>query len=181
MISFIQNFFEVLWTSILPSLLKIFLIILTAFVIKHLLNLATNNFLRQIRRTQRAETLKQIFYSTTRVLIIIFALIMILHEIGFDVRPIIAGAGILSLAVSLGAQHVIKDVVNGFFILLEDQFSLEDIVKIGDITGAVRRMNLRTTTIEDTNGCIHIIPNSQINQVSVIRSHSSQSPRRHSQ
>lgn len=94
---------------------------------------------------------------------------MILHELGLDVRPILASAGILGVAFSLGAQHLMKDIVNGFFILLEDQFSIGDNVKIGELSGTVEKMNLRLTVLKDQNGNVHIIPNSQISQVTVIK------------
>lgn len=168
MFGFAENFLETLWTWVLPSIIKILLILVIAFGIMHLTNLATNNFIRRFKQLKRAETLKQIICSSTRVVVIVITVMMILHELGIDIRPIIASAGLLSLAISLGAQHLVKDVVNGFFILLENQFSVDDIIKISDITGIVIAMNLRTTTLKDSNGSIHIIPNGQISQVSVL-------------
>ena len=94
---------------------------------------------------------------------------MILQELSFDVRPILASAGLLGVAFSLGSQSLMKDLVNGFFILLEDQFAIGDKVKLGDISGTVEKMNLRTTTLKDLNGNTHIIPNSEIKQVSIIK------------
>lgn len=117
---------------------------------------------------KRAETITQITHSTSKVIIITIAIMMILHELGFDIRPIIASAGILGLAVGLGAQSFMKDVLNGFFILFEDQFGVGDSVRIGDYSGIVEKMNLRTTTLRDSAGKVHIIPNGQINQVTVI-------------
>ena len=94
---------------------------------------------------------------------------MILHELGFDIRPILASAGILGVAFSLGAQNLMKDVINGFFILLEDQFGVGDNIKVGDLAGTVEKMNLRTTTLHDSQNQIHIIPNGEIKQVTVVR------------
>ena len=170
-VSFSENFFETLWSLVLPSLFKIFLIVIIAIFLKQFINIGIQNLKNKSGKIRRAETLSQIIHSTSKVLIILIALMMILHELGLDIRPIIASAGILSLAVSLGAQHIVKDVVNGFYILLEDQFGIGDTIKIGDITGTVEKMNLRTTTIIDTSGNIHIVPNSQINQVSVLKHH----------
>lgn len=169
MISFFQNFFETLWSLVLPSLFKIFLIVVIALFLKQLVNIGIQNLKNKSGKIRRAETLSQIIQSTSKVLIILIALMMILHELGLDIRPMIASAGILSLAVSLGAQHIVKDVVNGFYILLEDQFSVGDTIKVGDYLGTVEKMNLRTTTLKDRSGNIHIIPNSQINQVTVIK------------
>jgi len=167
-ISFFQNFLETLTTWVFPSIFKILLILVIAFFIQHLANLGIANFIRQSRRIKRAETLSQIISSTNKVIISIITLMMILHELGLDVRPILASAGILGLAVSLGAQSLIKDIINGFFILLEDQFGIGDSVRIGDYSGIVEKMNLRTTTLRDSAGKVHIIPNGQINQVTVI-------------
>ena len=163
-----QNFFDTLLTWVVPSLFKVILIIAIGFAIKHLINLSTFNFIVKFRNIKRAETLKQIINSTSNVIIIAISLMMILHELGFNVSPILASAGLLGVAFSLGAQNLMKDVINGFFILLEDQFAIGDKVKLGDISGTVEKMNLRTTTLRDISGNTHIIPNSEIKQVSIL-------------
>lgn len=168
-LSFFNNFFETLTTWVFPSIFKILLIIIISFFINHLTKLSIANLIKPTRGIKRAETLSQIINSTNKVIIIVIALMMILHELGLDIRPIIASAGILGVAFSLGAQHLMKDVINGFCILFEDQFSIGNHVKIGEISGTVEKMNLRTTTLRDQNGNIHIIPNSQINQVTVVK------------
>lgn len=168
-ISFSQSFFETLITWIVPSFFKIALIILLAFFIQYLINLATENFLSKLAHIRRIKTIRQIISSSSHLIIILIALMMILNELGFDVRPIIASAGLLGVAFSLGAQSLMKDIINGFFILLEDQFAIGDTIKIGDHTGKVERINLRTTTLRDSVGNIHIIPNSEIKQVTVIQ------------
>lgn len=168
-ISFSQSFFETLLTWIIPNLFKIFLIVFIACVIRHLTKIATGNFIRQSRFIKRAETLRQVIDSTSKVLIIAIALMMILNELGLDTRPIIASAGILGVAFSLGAQHLMKDVISGFFILLEGQFGVGDVIKAGDITGSVEKMTLRVTTLKDANGNVHVIPNGEIKQVSVLK------------
>ena len=167
--SFIGNFFETLCTWVVPSFFRIFLIVLIAFFARHFINLACANFIRRSKRIHRGETLKQVVHSTSKVIIITIAAMMILHELGLNVTPIVASAGILGLAVSLGSQNLMKDVINGFFILIEDQFGIGDVVKIGDHSGTVEKMNLRTTTLKDNSGSIHIIPNGQINQLTVLR------------
>lgn len=168
-ISFSQSFFETLSTWILPSIFKILLIIAIAFFVQRLINTATDNFLRKLKLIRRSETIRQIISSSSHIVIIAIAFMMILHELGFDVRPILASAGLLGVAFSLGAQHLMKDVINGFLILFEDQFAVGDKVKLGDISGTVEKMNLRTTTVKDLNGNTHIIPNSEIRQVTVLK------------
>lgn len=168
-ISFSQSFFETLCTWIFPSIFKILLIIGIAFFVQHLVNLATSNFLRSLRHIRRIETIRQIISSNSHFVVITITFMMVLNELGFDVRPILASAGLLGVAFSLGAQSLMKDVINGYFILLEDQFAVGDKVKLGDHSGIVEKMNLRTTTIKDSDGNVHIIPNSEIKQVTVLK------------
>ena len=167
-ISFTQSFFDTLSTWILPSIFKVLLIIGIAFFAQRLIDTATANFLRKIKLIRRVETIRQIISSSSHVVIIAIAFIMILHELGFNVMPILASAGLLGVAFSLGAQNFMKDIINGFFILLEDQFAIGDKVKLGDYSGTVEKINLRTTTLKDINGNTHIIPNSEIKQITVI-------------
>lgn len=169
LISFSQNFLETLWTWVLPSIFKIVLIVAIAMFSQHLIHLSIINFIRQSRKIKRTETLSQIIHSISRVIIGAIAVMMILHELGLDVRPIIASAGILGVAFSLGAQNFMKDLINGFFILLEGQFGVGDTVKIGDYSGMVEKMNLRTITLRDSNGNIHIIPNSEVTKITILR------------
>ncbi len=178
MISFFQNFTETLWTWILPSIFKVLVIILIAFLAHNLIAFGTKKIKdlqengdpdKQSKKLKRVKTLNQIIRSATSVIINTIALIMILNELGLDTRPLIASAGILGVAFSLGAQNLMKDVINGFFILFEDQFGIGDTIKIGDHTGTVEKMNFRTTTLKDSSGNFHIIPNGEIKQVSVLK------------
>jgi small conductance mechanosensitive channel len=84
---------------------------------------------------------------------------------GVDTRPLLAGAGILGLAVGLGAQNLVTDVVSGFFILFENQYLVGDVIKIGDATGTVEEVGIRVTQVRDEYGKLHIIPNGQIKGV----------------
>ncbi len=177
-ISFSQSFFETLYTWIFPILFKILLIIGIAFLAQYLIDLASGklkftnengNESKQSRRFTRIKTINQIIRSTSRVIIITIGLIMILNELGLDTRPLLASAGILGVAFGLGAQNIMKDVINGFLILSEDQFGIGDTVKIGEIAGKVENMNLRITTLKDASGNVHVIPNSEIKQVTVLK------------
>jgi small conductance mechanosensitive channel len=90
-----------------------------------------------------------------------------LRELGLDITPIIAGAGVVGLAVGFGAQSLIKDVIAGFFIILEGQFGVGDVIKTGEIGGQVERLSLRVTVLRDVNtGAVHFIPNSELKVVS---------------
>jgi small conductance mechanosensitive channel len=115
---------------------------------------------------QRARTLTRVFRSTTLVIIVTIVVLMILVELGLDIGPLIAGAGIAGVALGLGAQTLISDVIGGFFILMEDQFAVGDGIKVGDIGGGVEKMTLRATFLRDLDGTLHVIPNGEIRIVS---------------
>ena len=167
--SSLQNFLATLAAWLFPSIVKLLIIIAVSLFLKYLIDLFSDGFVKQAKNYKRAKTLREITHSTSSAIITTIAIIMVLHELGLDVRPILASAGILGVAFSLGAQSLMKDVINGFFILLEDQYAIGDLIKVGDCTGTVKTMNLRTTTLEDSTGKVHIIPNGEIKQVSVLK------------
>ena len=115
---------------------------------------------------QRARTLARVIHSTTLVAIVTIAGLMILQELGPDITPLIAGAGVAGVALGLGAQTLVKDVIGGFFILLEDQFAIGDSIQVGNIAGAVEKMTLRATFLRDLEGTLHVIPNGEMRIVS---------------
>lgn len=120
------------------------------------------------REVARAATIRSIVESTARVLLSVLLVLYALNELGAPVGTFLAGLGILGLAVSFGAQSLVKDVINGFFILAEGQYGVGDVVRIGELSGDVEAITLRVTTLRDLDGRVHIIPNGQINQVSVM-------------
>lgn len=111
---------------------------------------------------QRAQTLGQTLWNAIRVLVSVIAGTMIMRELGLDIGPIIAGMGLVGLAVGFGAQTLVKDVISGFFILLENQFAVGDSIRVGDTSGTVERMTLRATFVRDVNGAVHVVPNGEI-------------------
>ena len=123
------------------------------------------------RRQVRLETLRGILVSTLRVFIVIAAFISVLSEFGLNVTTLLAGVSILGLAVSFGAQSLVKDVITGFFILLEDQYGVGDVVRDNGkdgLSGGVEAVSLRTTVLRDLEGTAHVIPNGEIRTVSVL-------------
>jgi moderate conductance mechanosensitive channel len=123
------------------------------------------------RRQVRLETLRGILVSTLRVFIVIAAFISVLSEFGLNVTTLLAGVSILGLAVSFGAQSLVKDVITGFFILLEDQYGVGDVVRVNGkdgLSGGVEAVSLRTTVLRDLEGTAHVIPNGEIRTVSVL-------------
>jgi small-conductance mechanosensitive channel len=130
--------------------------------------IATADVLGGARVEQRTETLRQIIRSVSKVILVVLLVLTISPELGFDMRAVLAGAGILGLAVGFGAQSLVKDVISGFFILFEDQFGVGDVVKIGDFTGVCERMTLRATSLRNLEGQVHVVPNGNIQNVTVM-------------
>ncbi len=115
---------------------------------------------------QRTRTLTSLLRSMGRVIIFVIFLFMFLSAIGLDLGPLLAGAGVVGLAISFGAQSLVKDVISGLFILIENQFGVGDVVRIEGVSGAVERMTLRVVVLRDTHGVVHIVPNGEIKKVS---------------
>jgi len=115
-----------------------------------------------VERAKRTETLVRIIENAVRALILIVALIMCLKEVGIDIGPLLAGIGIVGLAVGFGAQSLVKDVISGFFILLENRMNVGDVVRIAGEAGLVESVGLRVTVLRDLEGKVHVIPNGEI-------------------
>jgi small-conductance mechanosensitive channel len=114
---------------------------------------------------QQTRTLAGVLYSAGTAVIASIALLLALPVFGFNVTPLAAAAGLASLAVGFGGQHLVRDVINGFFIVFEDQYVVGDTVRIGDITGRVEHLTLRRTVVRDGQGAIVSIPNGEIGRV----------------
>jgi moderate conductance mechanosensitive channel len=117
-------------------------------------------------REDRANTLFQVFRAASNLIILILTIIYLLKAIQVDVTPIIASAGILGLAFAFGAQELVKDFFAGFFILLENQYNIGDMVRINGTFGRIEKITLRLTIVRDHEGVVHFIPNGHINLVS---------------
>jgi moderate conductance mechanosensitive channel len=116
-------------------------------------------------RERRGKTISQLLRSMGRVVIYAIALLLTFN-VFIDIGPILAGAGILGLAVSFGAQSLVKDVISGFFILFENQFAIGDVIEAGGKSGVVEKMSMRVVVLRDIQGAMHIIPNGEIKVVS---------------
>ncbi len=116
-------------------------------------------------REQRGHTVSQLLRSVSLALLISLG-ILLSFNVFIDIGPLLAGAGILGLAVSFGAQSLVKDVIAGFFYLLEGQFAVGDIIEVAGKSGVVERMTLRLVVLRDLHGVLHMIPNGQITMVS---------------
>lgn len=118
---------------------------------------------------KRVKTLESLFANVVSYVVYAIVVLMVLKDLGIDTTPIITGAGILGLAVSFGSQTLVKDLISGIFILVENQFNVGDEVEIGEVKGKVKKMTLRMTVLEDENGNLVFIPNSEIKKVKVIK------------
>jgi moderate conductance mechanosensitive channel len=172
--------------------LKILLIVVIAFFVHRFLQRAITHFLEGLetsaRRTiaktkgdgaasllapttisprarQRAETMGGVMRSLAKAAVGIFAVLLILGEIGINLGPLIAGAGIVGIALGFGSQTLVKDFLSGIFMVIEDQFGVGDIIDAGEASGTVEAISLRTTRLRDVNGTLWHIPNGEIRRV----------------
>ncbi len=153
--------------------LRILLIILAGLVLHRLARVFVKKLIKKVivndecseAREKREETLVRIFSGFLKILIILFVIIMIMQELGFAIAPILAGAGVAGLAFGFGGQYLIRDLVSGFFIIIENQYRVGDVVQIGNAFGIVEDITLRMTTIRDLDGGAHHIPHGEIHQV----------------
>jgi small conductance mechanosensitive channel len=114
---------------------------------------------------QRADTLTHVMRDIVRIVIVFIGSMMILAEVGVDLKPLLAAAGIGGLAIGFGAQSLVKDIISGFFILLEDSVRVGDVVEIAGVGGLVEDVKLRTITLRDLSGNVHVVPAGAIDKV----------------
>jgi len=125
------------------------------------IRISSNNF------KNRTDTLASVLNSLVRAVVSVLALISALSIFKIDIGPLVAGAGIVGIVLTLGTQNLVKDLITGSFILVENQFDVGDVVTINNFSGTVEKMNWRTTVLRSLDGNVHIIPNGQINIVTV--------------
>ena len=160
MINFIrQNATDIIWIIILFFFGRIIL----KLVVKRLVKMVDDEDDEHVsQKEKRAETLGHIIVATGNVVIYVVITLMVLSLFGVDIRPILAGAGVIGLAIGFGAQSLVKDFVSGLFILVENQYGIGDKVKIGSFEGQVVRITMRSTVLRNTEGKIYYISNGLI-------------------
>jgi len=139
---------------------------LLKLVSRHLGELSNRHDLPSSVRSQQLRTLSSVIYSVGVIVIIFIAAMQILPLLGINMGPLLASAGIAGLAVGFGAQTLVKDFINGFFILAENQYDIGDTVRIAGVQGVVENMTLRRTVLRDSDGTVHTVPSSDIIVVS---------------
>jgi moderate conductance mechanosensitive channel len=156
-------------------LISIVVIVAIAIVALRLLRTAVRRAVERVMErhdqpareiTLKANTLSNVIESAGRMLILLVATMMILSNVGLDIAPLLASAGIAGLAIGFGAQSLIRDFISGFFILLEDQYSVGDVISVNGATGLVEHLSLRRTALRAIDGTVITIPNGEIHQVS---------------
>jgi small conductance mechanosensitive channel len=111
---------------------------------------------------KRAETLASVLTATAQVIIILVFAFMLLSELGLNITPILTGVGVVGIAIGFGAQSLVKDIIAGLFIIMENQYRKGDVVKIADVAGLVEDITLRRTVLRDLDGIVHVVPNGEI-------------------
>ncbi len=159
------------WLAIGQGLIKIIAILIVANILVRIGKVAVHNIFKIRDRSplrtseRREETLSKLLDNVLSYVIYFIAFMMILTVLTIDVKALLAGAGIVGLAVGFGAQSLVKDILSGFFIIFEDQFSVGDHIRVGQFEGDVEAIGLRTTKIKSWTGELHILPNGSITQV----------------
>lgn len=154
---------------------KILLTILVFFVVIKLLNLAVKRFQAYMtkkserngdsERSKRVVTLSGILRSTLTVATYVTFTMILLSQLGINIAPLIAGVGIIGLAIGFGSQELVRDVITGFFMILENQIRVGDLVSINGTAGRVEKIEIRTVVLRDFSGEVHIFQNSKINNL----------------
>ena len=164
------------WSGFAGRSAKIALILVLALVFlrlgtrvagRSIRSLGTRSPLRESspRSEQRAETLAGVAISMVGIVVWTVAVLLILEEFGLNLGPLLAGASIVGVAVGFGAQSLVKDFFSGFFILIEDQYAVGDLITIADQSGTVEEINLRVTRIRAADGTVWYVPNGEIRKV----------------
>lgn len=170
MIHYIQS------NPLLAPLAKIIIVILGVILINAFLKkvieqsvrkvITRNRFQSEEAERKREDTLINITTKTSKLIVIIIAIMTILQTLGIPIGPVLATAGIVGVAVGFGGQYLIRDIITGLFIILENQYRVGDIICSQESCGTVEDMSLRITTLRDMDGTVHHIPHGEITKVS---------------
>lgn len=174
----IEYFSGVQWEDIIFSGLRILLILVVVWVGMRVIRGALQRLEKKLADpnkvedpvqaqevAKRADTLVRLLRQGILIIIWVMASLIILRELGMDITPILASAGILGLAVGFGAQNLVRDVISGFFIILENQARVGDVAIINGEAGIVEGINFRTTVLRDLSGTVHVFPNGAISSL----------------
>ena len=162
------------WEAVIGTGIRLLVILLVLLAVTWLANRLLNHLrLRLSRRVEtrgkeaeesakRADTLVHLLKQLVFLVIWILGVLTLLREVGLDIAPILAGAGILGLAVGFGAQNLVRDIISGFFFILENQIRVGDVAIVNGTGGLVEAVNFRTTVLRDLSGTVHVFPNGTV-------------------
>jgi small conductance mechanosensitive channel len=156
---------------LLSAGVQIVVIVVAAYIIIRIGSTATRQLEREmssgsglnvIERTKRAQTIGKLLQNTLATVVVVIAGLTALRQLGVDITPALTGAGIAGLAVGFGAQTLVRDVISGFFLILEDQVRVGDVAVVNGTGGLVESVNLRTIVLRDEEGTVHVFPNGEV-------------------
>ena len=178
---YLQTIIQKISPWLFSSGIKIIAIVLVAYLIRRSIGIFIERIIRKIvipdhflskeAEKKREDTLIRIFSASASILIWILALLIVLQEIGFAIGPILAAAGIAGLAFGFGGQYLIRDLISGLFIIMENQYRINDVVCFDGTCGLVEDISLRMTTLRDLDGVVHHVPHGEIKKVSNLSKH----------
>lgn len=166
---------EIKWETIMFSALRILVILIVAWLVMFVVRISLQKLEKTLidrdesgeeipsETSKRAETLVRLLRQAVRIMLSVVVILIILREIGVEIGPILASAGIAGLAVGFGAQNLVRDVISGFFLILENQVRVGDVAVINGSGGLVENINFRTIILRDLSGTVHVFPNGSIN------------------
>jgi len=174
---FSEAYLENLTNWLLTSGIRIVVIAIGAYVLVKLIYVLIGRlekivlrdqgeFVSAVETEKRVKTIGNLLRKAASIALTVIAIMMILRELGMDIAPIIAGAGIVGLAVGFGAQNLVRDIISGLFIIMENQVRVGDVAEINGTGGLVEQINLRTIVLRDLEGTVHMFPNGTINTLS---------------
>ncbi|MDH4199526.1 MAG: mechanosensitive ion channel family protein [Spirochaetia bacterium] len=173
-----EIFKEVKWEILTKTSLRVFLIILLSWLITKVLKRSLLRLEKELMRKsaetgetpsesdKRIETLVRLIRQGIMLALYLIVFLILLKEVGVEIGPIVASAGIVGVALGFGAQNLVRDIIAGFFIILENQIRVGDVATINGTGGLVENINIRTTILRDLSGVVHIFPNGTITTLS---------------
>jgi len=181
MTNFIDKIAKLLIPWLLSQGIKIIGIIIIAYLVRRFSKVfiekairtavVANHYLSKEAEKKREDTLIRIFSGGIGIVILVIALMMVLQEIGIAIGPILAAAGIAGLAFGFGGQYLIRDIISGIFIILENQYRVGDVACFDGTCGLVEDISMRMTTLRDLDGTVHHVPHGEIKKVSNLTKH----------
>ena len=176
MLDILQNIIQIITPWLFDHGVKIVAIIIIAYIIRKFAGIFIDKLIRKITisdhflskeaEKKREDTLIHIFTTSLGIIIWILAFLMILQEVGISIGPLLAAAGIAGLAFGFGGQYLIRDLISGLFIIMENQYRIGDVVCFDETCGLVEDISMRMTTLRDLDGVVHHVPHGEIKKVS---------------